>query len=93
MAQPVLFEIQVRDGTWRLVRDGDEVRAFGHVEEATHEATGLARALIHTGQPARVLVQAAEDRTIEIDLDEPMRVATPGEDEASAVVPDRGPSA
>jgi hypothetical protein len=90
---PVVFDIAVADGAWRLSRDQDPVRAYGHADLAVHEAVRLAQALVHTGQPAEVRLHSANGAVIQVDLDEPRRVATPGDDEASAIVPDRGPSA
>jgi hypothetical protein len=52
----------------------------------------LAHDLIHTGEPAEVHVEAGRDRMIAVDLSEPARVARPGGDNVSAIVPDRGPS-
>ena len=93
MAQPVQIEIRLREGLWVLSRDGREVHAFGHADEAIHEGSRLARDLIHTGEPAEVRVEA-DGKMIEVDLSEPRRVAAPDADNAiSAIVPDRGPSA
>jgi hypothetical protein len=94
MAEPVQIEIRVREGAWVMTRDGREVRLYGHADEATHDAVRLAQELIHTGEPAEVRVEAAGGKMIAVDLSEPERVAEPGGgDEASAIVPDRGPSA
>lgn len=93
MADPVQIEIRLREGAWVLTRDEREVRIYGHADEATHDAVRLARDLIHTGQPAEVRVEAAGGKLISVDLSEPERVAQPGGDEVSAIVPDRGPSA
>lgn len=92
MAEPVHIEIRLREGAWVILRDGREVRAYGHVDEATHDAVRLAHDLIHTGEPAEVRVEAGDGAMIQIDLSEPQRVAR-GAEETSAVVPDRGPSA
>lgn len=94
MAQPVQIEIHLREGVWSISRDGREVHVFGHADEAIHEAVRLARDLIHTGEPAEVRLET-EGKMIEVDLSEPARVATPSgaDDERSAIVPDRGPSA
>ncbi|HEX2561784.1 DUF2188 domain-containing protein [Phenylobacterium sp.] len=93
MADPVQIEIRLREGVWMLTREGDDVRPYGHADEAVHEAVRLAHDLIHTGQPAQVRIEAADGKVIEVDLDEPERVAAPGDDERAAIVPDRGPSA
>jgi hypothetical protein len=93
MADPVLIEIRPENGAWRMLRDGSPVRSYGHADLAVHDAVRLAHDLIHSGEPAQVRLEAAEGKVIEVDLDEPARVATPGEDESSAIVPDRGPSA
>jgi hypothetical protein len=93
MAAPVQLEIRLHEGAWVLTRDGREVRIYGHVDEATHDAVRLAHDLIHTGEPAEVLVEAADGKLIRVDLSEPARVAARGGDESSAIVPDRGPSA
>ncbi|RAK52993.1 hypothetical protein [Phenylobacterium deserti] len=94
MAQPVQLEIRVRNGAWILQRDGDDVRPYGHADEAVHDAVRLAHDLIHTGQPAEVRLEAAAGKLIEVDLAEPGRVAgADGGEERSAVVPDRSPSA
>ncbi|HEY9216778.1 MAG TPA: hypothetical protein VIO94_01925 [Phenylobacterium sp.] len=93
MAEPVQIEIRLREGVWMMIRDGETVRPYGHADEAIHEASALGRQLIHTGQPAQVRVETADGGMIEVDLDEPERVAAPGDDEVSAIVPDRGPSA
>jgi hypothetical protein len=92
MADPVQLEIRLREGVWTLTRDGRDVRVYGHVDEATHDAVRLARDLIQTGEPAEVHVEA-EGKLIRLDLGEPERVASRGSDEeSSAIVPDRGPS-
>lgn len=93
MADPVQIEIRLREGVWMLSRDGGDVRPYGHAEDAVHEAVQLAHDLIHTGQPAQVRMEAADGKMIQVDLDEPERVAAPGDDERAAIVPDRGPSA
>jgi hypothetical protein len=93
MADPVQIEIRLREGAWIMTRQGEDVRPYGHADEAVHEAVHLARDLIHTGQPAQVRIEAADGKMIEVDLDEPGRVAAPGDDETAAIVPDRGPSA
>lgn len=93
MPQPVQIEIRLREGAWVLTRDEQDVRVYGHVDDATHDAVRLAHDLIHTGEPAEVRVEAAGGKLIDIDLSEPARVAQPGGDEVSAIVPDRGPSA
>jgi hypothetical protein len=92
MAEPVHIEIRRRDSVWAVTRDGREVHAYGHADEATHAAVRLAHDLIHTGEPAEVHVEAAHGRMIAVDLSEPARVARPGGDNVSAIVPDRGPS-
>lgn len=93
MAEPVQLEIRVNNGAWMLSRDGEDVRPYGHADDAVHDAVRLARDLIHTGQPAQVRLEA-EGRLIEVDLSEPGRVAgADGAEERSAVVPDRGTSA
>lgn len=93
MADPVLLEIRLREGVWMLTRDGRDVRPYGHVDEATHDAARLAHDLIHTGQPTEVHVEAADGELIRLDLSEPEGVAARGGDEVAAIVPDRGPSA
>lgn len=94
MAQPVQIEVQNRGDVWAISRDGREVRRFSHADEAVHEAARLARELIDTGEPAEVRIET--DRgMIAVDLTESARLARPEDpnDEASAVIPDRGPSA
>lgn len=91
MAQPAQIEIRLRQGAWRMTRDGGEMRAFGHADEAVHEAVRFARELIHTGQPAQVRLHA-DGRTIDVDISEPERVAAPGDDEKAAITPDRSRS-
>lgn len=93
MAVPVQIDIRLREGVWMLTRDGDEVRPYGHADDALHDAVQLARDLIHTGQPAQVRIETADGKAIDVDLSEPERVAAPGDDERAAIVPDRGPSA
>jgi len=93
VAEPVQIEIRVRNGAWMMTRDGEDVRPYGHADDAVHDAVRLAHDLIHTGQPAQVRLEA-EGKVIEVDLAEPARVAgADGGDERSAVVPDRSPSA
>jgi hypothetical protein len=92
VADPVRFEISLADGLWRVSREGDAPASFSHAEEAVHEAVGRAHAIIHTGEPAEVWLYPQDGQAIEVDLSEPMRVAH-AEEERSAVVPDRGPSA
>jgi hypothetical protein len=92
--EPIQIEVRRREDVWVLSREGREVHLFSHADEAIHEGVGIARALIHTGQPAEVHVEA-EGKLISVDLAEPERVAEPdgADDEVSAIVPDRGPSA
>jgi hypothetical protein len=69
VVEPVALDIRVRDHLWVLTRDGADVHSFSHVDRATHEAVALARELEESGQPARVLVHAAEGKVIEITHD------------------------
>lgn len=93
MPAPVLIEIRPENGVWEMRRDGKSIRSYGHADLAVHDAVRMAHDLIHTGEPASVMLQAADGRMIAVELDEPQRAATPGEDESSAVQPGRGPSA
>ncbi len=68
MPQPVEFTIKAEGSTWTLARDGDRLHDYSHLEQATHEAVRYARALEETGAPARVLVHAAHDKVIEVDV-------------------------
>ena len=68
MPQPVEFTIKADGPTWTLARDGEKLHAYSHLEQATHDAVRHARALEETGAPAKVLVHAAHDKVIEIDV-------------------------
>jgi hypothetical protein len=83
----VRFEVIVRNRLWALLREGVTVREYGHADRAIHEAMEIARELSRSGEPARVFLQAAADKTIEVvDMDSSSRKAL---QERSAVVPGR----
>lgn len=69
MADPVTFQIAWQGGLWVLTRDGRRQAEYSHLDRATHEAVELARELFRTGQPTRVLVEAAEGKLIEVDTE------------------------
>lgn len=68
MPQPVEFTIKTDGPTWTLARDGEKLHDYSHLEQATHDAVRHARALEESGAPARVVVHAAHDKLIEIDV-------------------------
>jgi hypothetical protein len=84
---PTRFEIQLRNGLWVVLRDGQPSQTYGHVDRAVHETTLLVRELRSTGQPAVLFLQAAEGKLIEVTDDTPPDEEA--EAETSAVVPDR----
>lgn len=67
MAEPLQFTIKPDGHTWALARDGRFVAHYSHIEQATHDAVAMARALEETGEPASVHVHA-KDKVIEIDV-------------------------
>jgi len=67
MAEPVNLRIFRRGSIWTLARDRETVADYSHLDRATHEAVGMARALSRTGEPARVLIEAADGKVVEID--------------------------
>lgn len=85
MSKPVALDIVLHAHRWVLLRDGQSVREYGHADRAVHEAARIARELAETGEPAKVRIQDAEGRMIDVAV-EPVR-ALDGSDERSAVWP------
>lgn len=85
MSRAVALDIVLRDHLWVLLRDGGPVREYGHADRAVHEAARIARELAETGEPAKVRIQDAQGRMIDIAVD-PIRPLD-GSDERSAVTP------
>ncbi len=63
------FILKAEAGTWTLFRDEHKIGTYSHLDRATHEAVRLARELQETGEPAQVLVHAADGKVVEIDVD------------------------
>jgi hypothetical protein len=90
MAAAVEFRIRTEAGTWVLSRDGAELHRYSHVDRAVHEAVALARELDQTGQPAQVLVEAADGQVIEVSTaPEPGSAGPPQGEDRSALDPAR----
>jgi hypothetical protein len=85
MCRPVALDIMLRADLWVLLRDGEPVHEYGHAERALHEAARIARDLSETGEPAKVRIQDAHGRMIEVQV-EPVRPLD-GSGERSAVTP------
>jgi hypothetical protein len=85
MSRPVALDIVLRAPRWVLLRDGADVREYGHADRALHEAVLIARELAESGEPAQVRIQDSHGRMIEVAVD-PIR-ALDGSDERSAVTP------
>ena len=77
MADPVIFDIAPRAGLWTVNKGGEHVADYSHLDRATHEAVRQARLLEETGEPARVVVRAADGTVIEVDVG-PEDVRPPG---------------
>jgi hypothetical protein len=86
MAEPVSFQIIPRGSLWVLTRDGVEIQRYGHVDRAVHEAVQVARELEETGQPARVSVEAADGKVIDVRLD-PVPASRIGPQEHTSIKP------
>ena len=89
MSKAIEFRIEAREGMWRLSRDGQELHSFSHADRAVHEAVVLARELDQTGQPAQVLLAAADGRLIEVDITPEPPAEEPEGGDRSAIDPGR----
>lgn len=70
--QQVALDVLLHGPFWVLTRDGRRLHEFSHAERAVHEAVRLARELEESGQPARVRVETAGGKFLEV-LPDPMR--------------------